>query len=226
MSDLPPPLIKIPVYHTPGVIKVIASACGVDPATVTPGSDLRSLGVDSLLLMEITYKLQRWPAISFRCSSSALALCRTVADVICLISSRPGSPVVVRKRASSTVSLLAISEEENDHHLFADTLGVEQSKLGVTDDLRSHGLDSLPAAEVLRALREEFNVSLPQDFFEKYRTVAQVQGQIWQHSAAHNSRAPTQTHSNPSSSILPLVSVASITCRFPRVGSRYLPAHG
>jgi len=88
-----------------------------------------------------------------------------VADVICLIPSRPGSPTVVRKRASSTVSLLAISEEENVHHLLADTLGVEQSKLGVTDDFRSHGLDSLSAAEVLRALREEFNVSLPQDLF-------------------------------------------------------------
>jgi len=209
--DLLPPPIKIPVDHTPEVIKIVASACGVDPATITPSSDLRSLGVDSLLLMEITYKLQRSPAISFRCSSSALALCHTVADVVCLIPSRPGSPVVVRKRANSTVPLLAIGEEENVHHLLAGTLGVEQSKLGVTDDLRSHGLDSLSAAEVLRVLREEFSVSLPHDFFEKYRTVAQVQSQIWKHSAAHNSRTPTQAHTNSSSSIPSLVSVASIT---------------
>jgi len=148
-----------------------------------------------------------------------------VADVICLIPSRPRSPAVVRKRAGSTVSLLAISEEENVH-LLADTLGVEQNKLGVTDDFRSHGLDSLSAAEVLRALREEFNVSLPHYFFEKYRTVAQVQGRIWQHSAAHNSRTPTLTHSNSCSSIPPLVSVASITsvdsCVLVR--GTYLPA--
>ena len=134
--------------------------------------------LDSLLPMEIAYKLQKSPPISFRCPSSALALCHAVADILSLISSRPGSPAVSRKRASSTVSLLAINEEETIHRLLADTLGVKQNKLGVTDDLESHGLDSLMATEVLRALREEFNVSLPQDFFAKYRTVAQVQGQM------------------------------------------------
>jgi iterative type I PKS product template protein len=211
LLDLPPPPFKVPVNHTPEVIKIIATACGVNPTMVTPSSDLRSLGVDSLLLMEITYKLQKSSAISFRCSSSALALCHTVADVISLIPSRPGSPVTVRKRACSTVSLLAISEEENIHHLLADTLGVEKSELGVTDDLGSHGLDSLSATEVLRALKEELNVSLPEDFFETYRTVAQVQAQIWQHSAAHAARAPTRTRISSSGSSIPsLVSVDSI----------------
>ena len=210
LLDLPPPPFKVLVNHTPEVIKIIATACGVDPTTVTPSSDLKSLGVDSLLLMEITYKLQKSSAISFRCSSSALALCHTVADVISLIPSRPGSPVAVRKRASSTVSLLAISEE-NVHHLLADTLGVQQSELGVTDDLGSHGLDSLSAAEVLRALKEELNVSLPEDFFETNRTVAQVQAQIWQHSAAHTLHAPTRIPTPSSRSSIPsLVSVDSI----------------
>ena len=211
LSDPPPPLFKIPVDHTPEVIKIIATACGVDPVTVSPSSDLKSLGVDSLLLMEITYKLQKSPAISFRCSSSALALCHTVADITSLIPSRPGSPIAVRKRASSTVSLLAISEEENVHHLLADALGVEQSKLGVTEDLSSHGLDSLSATEVLRALKEEFHVSLPQDFFEKYRTVAQTQAQIWQHSAVDTSHTPAWTHISSSGSSIPsLVSVDSV----------------
>ena len=210
MSDFPP-LTKIPADHTPEVIKIIATACGVDSVIVTPSSDLRSLGVDSLLLMEITHKLQKSSAISFRCSPSALAFCHTVADLISLIPSRPGSPIVARKRASSTVSLLAISEEENIHCLLADTLGVEQNKIGVTDDLWLHGLDCLLATEVLRALKEEFNVSLPQDFFENYRTVAQVQGQIWQHSAGNTSHAPTRSHSNSSRSPIPsLVSVGSI----------------
>jgi len=209
-SDLPP-LIKIPVDHTPEVIEIIATACGVDPATVTPSSDLRSLGVDSLLLMEIMYKLRKSSAILFRSSSSALALCYSVADVTSLILSRPGGPVAVRRRASSTVSLLAISEEENVHHLLANTLGVEQSNLGVTDDLGSHGLDSLSAAVILRALKEELNISLPQDFFEKHRTVAQVQGQIWQHSATHTYHTPTRTRSNSASTSCPsLVSVGSI----------------
>ena len=209
-SDLPP-LVRVPVDHTPEVAKVIATACGVDPAIVTPGSDLRSLGVDSLLLMEITHNLQKSSAISFKCPSSALALCHTVADLISLVSPRPGSPVVARKRASSTISLLAISEEESIHHLLADTLGIEQSELGVTDDLESHGLDSLAATKALRALKEEFNVPLPQDFFERYRTVAQVQGQIWQHSATQTSHAVPRTRSNSSrSSISSLVSVDSI----------------
>ena len=228
-----PLLVKIPAYHTPEVIKIIATACGVDPTMVTPGSDLRSLGIDSLLLMEIAHKLQRSLAITFRCSSSTLALCNTVADFISLIPSRPGSPVAARKRASSTVSLLAISEESNIHHLLADILGVEQSKLGVTDDLGSHGLDSLSAAEVLRALKEEFNISLPQDFFEKYRTVAQVQGQIWQHSAGNTSHIPTRTLSTSSSSMPSLVSVGSIAsvdscvlirgARLPVVAARTAP---
>jgi iterative type I PKS product template protein len=211
LLDLPPPLFKIPVDHTPEVIKIIAAACGVDPATITPSSDLRSLGIDSLLLMEIAHKLQKSSVISFRCPSSALAICHTVADVISLITSRPGSPVAVRKRASSTVSLLAINEEESIHHLLADALGVERGKLGVTDDLGSHGLDSLSAAEVLRAVKEEFNVSLPHDFFEKYRTVAQVQGQIWQYSAVHTPRFPMRSSSNSFSSIPSLVSLGSIT---------------
>lgn len=213
IPDLPPLLHKIPVSHTPEVIEIIATTCGVDPTTITPGSDLRSLGVDSLLLMEIAHRLQKLPAITFRYSSSVLALCHTVADIISLIGSRPGSPVIPRKRASSTVSLLAINEEENVHHLLANALGVERNKLGMTDDLGSHGLDSLSAAEVLRALKEEFNVSLPQDFFERYRTVAQVQAQIWQYSPPRASRTPyppARSHSNSFSSLPSLVSVGSI----------------
>jgi len=214
LLDSPHPPFKIAVDHTSEVIKIIATACGIDPSTVTPSSDLRSLGVDSLLSMEITYKLQKSPTISFRCSSSALTLCHTVADVISLIPQRPGSPVAVRKRASSTVSLLAISEEENIHNLLADTLGVEQSKLGVTDDLGSHGLDSLSAAEVLRTLKEELHLSLPRDFFEKYRTVAQVQAQIWQYSSPNISHTPAPTYPSPSTSSIPSLtsmdSVASV----------------
>lgn len=211
VSDFPS-LLEVPVDHMPEVVKIIATACRVDPIVVTPSSDLRSLGVDSLLLVEIAHELQRSPTISFRRSSSTLAFCHTVADLASLISSRPGSPAAARKRASSMVSLLAISEEENIRHLLADTLGVEQSELGVTDDLASHGLDSLSAIQVLRALKEEFNVSLPRDFFEKYRTVAQIQGQIWQHSAYNTSCALTRTGSNSSASSIPsLVSVGSTT---------------
>ena len=210
LLDAPHPLFKVTGDHTPEVIKIIGTACGIDPSTITPSSNLRSLGVDSLLSMEITYKLQKSPAISSRCSSSALALCHTVADVISLIPLRPGSPVAARKRASSTVSLLAISEEENIHNLLADTLGVEQSKLGVTDDLGSHGLDSLSAAEVLRTLKEELHLSLPQKFFERHRTVAQVQAQIWQYSSASTSHTPVLTHASSSRSSIPsLASLAS-----------------
>ena len=210
LLDSPLPLFKIPVDHTPEVVKIIAAACGIDPAMITPSSDLRSLGIDSLLLMEIAYKLQKSSVISFRCSSSALAICHTVADVISLVASRPGSPVAVRKRASSTVSLLAINEEESVHHLLADALRIDRSKLGVTDDLSSHGLDSPSAAEVLRAVKEEFNVSLPRDFFERYRTVAQVQGQILQHSAVQTSCLPTRSNNDSFGSIPSLVSVGSI----------------
>ena len=231
LSLLDPPhrLFKVTVDHTPEIIKIVAGACGIDPSTITPSSDLRSLGVDSLLSMEITHKLQKSPAISFKCSSSALALCHTVADVSSLIPLRPGSPVVVRKRASSTASLLAISEEENIHHLLADTLGVEQSKLGVTDDLGSHGLDTLSAAEVLRTLKEEFHLSPPQDFFEKHRTVAQVQAHIWQYSSANISHTPVPTLASSSSGSIPSLtstgstgSVASVdSCVLVR--SAYLP---
>lgn len=211
ISDFPP-LLEIPADHSPEAIKIIATACGVDPGTVTPSSDLRALGIDSLLLMEIAYKLQKSPPISFTRPSSTLALCHTVADILSLISSRPGSPAVSRKRASSTVSLLAINEEETIHRLLADTLGVKQSELGVTDDLESHGLDSLMATEMMRVLREEFNVSLPQDFFAKYRTVAQVQGQIWRLSAGSTSSAPMRARSISARSSVPsLVSVGSIT---------------
>ena len=227
LSDPPPPLFKHPVEHTPEVIKIIATACGVDPSAVTPCSDLRSLGVDSLLSMEIAYKLQKSARISLRCSSSALALCNTVADVVSLIPPRPGSPARVRKRASSTVSLLAISEEESVHHLLAATLGIEQSKLGVTDDLSSHGLDSAAAAEALRALKEEFHLSLPQDFFERYQTVAQVQGQIWQYSSADALHTLARTDANSSMSSVPsLVSAASIASDDSCVSARsvHLPA--
>ena len=210
VSDFPP-LLKIPADSAPEVINIIATVCGIDPGTVTPSSDLRALGIDSLLLMEITHKL-REPPVSSRCPSSTLALCNTVADILSLVSSQPGSPVVSRKRASSTISLLAINEEETIHRLLADTLGVEQNKLGVTDDLESHGLDSLTATEVLRELREEFSVSLPQDFFEKYRTVAQVQGQIWRLSAGSTSGAPMRARSASTRSSVPsLVSMGSIT---------------
>ncbi|ETW82343.1 polyketide synthase variant A [Heterobasidion irregulare TC 32-1] len=96
--DAPPP----PVGVTAEVARIVANACGLGlgqgPDAMDADRDLAEYGVDSLMLIEIAGDLRSaFPAANL--DSSALALCRTVLDIVEQVEARIRSNLVPRSDA-------------------------------------------------------------------------------------------------------------------------------
>ena len=98
--DAPPP----PVGVMAEVARIVANACGLGlgpgpgPDAMDAGRDLAEYGVDSLMLIEIAGDLRSaFPAANL--DSSALALCRTVLDIVEQVEARIRSNLVPRSDA-------------------------------------------------------------------------------------------------------------------------------
>jgi acyl carrier protein len=68
--------------------EIIANVCGADPSTISPDSELKSLGIDSLMTLELEDTLRGTYGVDI--SSLGVQHCRTVADVAKLVRDRSG----------------------------------------------------------------------------------------------------------------------------------------
>ncbi|KAF7327244.1 hypothetical protein MKEN_00301700 [Mycena kentingensis (nom. inval.)] len=176
----PPPVVDVEALVT----KLVAEACSVAISSVGGESDLASLGVDSLMFIEICGSLRTaFPGIgpALRCVSH----CKTVADL--------SNEVIVKLRSSPTPSLTPTARTRTPQTLVNDpvqldilptvdalptlakVLGLAADRMRSDADLDALGLDSLSAIEALYELKSQFGVDLPRDFFRRYKTPRDVQ---------------------------------------------------
>ncbi|KAH0578260.1 Acyl carrier protein [Termitomyces sp. J132] len=138
--------------------------------------DLASLGVDSLMLIELTGRL----GLAFteaHLNAHMLSFYTTVADIIREVSTRmcvksttrSDSPITVLSGASTPRTLfqedapsdLTQNEELDVKDILASVLGLATYDINNNVDFDSLGLDSLTSIEMLLALKNEFDLELP-----------------------------------------------------------------
>ncbi|KAF5386448.1 hypothetical protein D9757_005864 [Collybiopsis confluens] len=172
------------------IFKVIAETCGVEPQHFTADTPLDALGIDSLMLIELSAKLQTlFPKLELQLRS--LYSCRTIADILRLSSSIFGleepmrSPTVTCVDSVASTPTTAVAEDlmsdcfierpPDVRSIVSSVLDVPWENIGDHDALEMFGLDSLAAIEVLQALQTQSGLQLPTNFLDDHSTVAALQ---------------------------------------------------
>ncbi|KAJ4473122.1 putative polyketide synthase [Lentinula aciculospora] len=190
----PPNFVNVAGELRSRVFEAIADTCGVSPEQITANTALDALGIDSLMLIELSAKLQ-FLSSKIDLQLQSLYSCKTVADIIQRSSSVLGLGNIPALTVISPSTTCAESEPPSPSTLAADdgldtvkfradgyfdVKSIISTALNTTEafedntDLEYLGLDSLASIEVLHTLQVHFGRQLPSDFLRKYRTVAAV----------------------------------------------------
>jgi len=172
------------------VSRIVSDTCDISLSAIGLDTDLNSLGVDSLMSIEIFGKLEEsFPNVAL--DATALSHCRSISDIVkhIPVSSSPPSETSV---FSSPRTLVAVEEKlPEPPRLVVDGPDVKQLLASVLDisakditddaDFEDLGLDSLTSIEALGALKGQFNLDLPGEFFHSYKTARAVQSYLATH---------------------------------------------
>ncbi|KAF7337824.1 Non-reducing polyketide synthase terA [Mycena venus] len=183
----PPPVADVEAI----VLKLIADCCDIPASSVDVHVDLASMGVDSMLSIEILGAL-RSTFSGAGLDSRALSFCTTVADIIREVDSKVRCAPFLRmthtmseETFSSSRTLLddktldSIPEVTLDViRILSSVLEVSVDSLTLDADLNALGLDSMTAIEALHVLKTEFGLALPSDFFIWCSTPRAIQAYI------------------------------------------------
>ncbi|KAF7776218.1 hypothetical protein Agabi119p4_4611 [Agaricus bisporus var. burnettii] len=175
------------------VRRVVSETCRVDASAIGRESSLDSLGVDSLMSIEVLGKLREtFPAFTF--GANALQNCRSISDIIQHVPLGPSSSGRTFSECSifSPRTLVALQEKLSEppslnvnevdvKMLLADILEIGIEDMADDADFESLGLDSLTSIEALGALEGKYKLELPGDFFSSHRTVKAVQSYLDTH---------------------------------------------
>ncbi|RDB14789.1 Non-reducing polyketide synthase terA [Hypsizygus marmoreus] len=181
------------------IIDIVSRTCDITVENLDVHMDLTSLGVDSLMFIEIAAKVQNvFPDADF--SAQALSFCNTIADIGREVSlkldlrntARSRSPATDRSGTSTPRTAMTDDTLLEDSDLTTDgEINVKQVLASILDvnvkdidddlDLESLGLDSLTSIEALHALKSEFALDLPADFFSTFNTARSVHSYVASH---------------------------------------------
>ncbi|KAF4571087.1 Type I Iterative Polyketide synthase (PKS) [Pleurotus pulmonarius] len=187
------------------VLKIVSETCDISLSTLGVDTDLNALGVDSLMSIEIFGKLEAlFPNVEL--NAEALSHCSSVADIVRELSvslsssTAPASPptaapsqTAYESSVPSSPATLAVdvpSKLEPPRMSINSTSGPDVKQLlasvldvsvrEIRDDVNFDelGLDSLTSIEAIAAIKTEFGLDVPGDFFEHCATARAVEGYI------------------------------------------------
>ncbi|KAJ6614787.1 putative polyketide synthase [Mycena sp. CBHHK59/15] len=143
-----PPSLALVVDVDAIVLKLVSETCDIPASTIDINTDLASIGIDSMMSIEIYGGLKNaFPEAEL--DAHPLELDATILD---------GKLDVIQ--------------------ILSSVLEVGVDSLGEDVDLDTLGLDSLTSIEALHALKTEFGLDLPSDFFTMHSTPRAVQNYI------------------------------------------------
>ncbi|KAK7026520.1 hypothetical protein VNI00_015600 [Paramarasmius palmivorus] len=154
------------------VLGILSEACGMEVSAINSTSSLDSLGVDSLMSIELLERLKAaFPSIPL--DHDFLSHCNNTADLISALSAIDveGSCTLVTPPAEDSPTLPPTPQS------ISSELPVEQDLAGHFDSL---GLDSLASIEVLHELKTKHNLNLPDDVFHQYPTLRSLKDYLAQ----------------------------------------------
>ncbi|KAJ7575637.1 putative polyketide synthase [Mycena floridula] len=166
------------------IMKMVAETCDVALSAFDSSTSLDSLGVDSLMLIEILTKLQlAFPETYI--TPHSLAFCKTTAEIVLEINAARSSLTPPVTAVSSPRTLVAdeklaepmpflIDGAPDIKELIASVLDLKPDELTDDTTFEALGLDSLTSIEVLHTLRTRFHLDLPNDFFYLHPRISAV----------------------------------------------------
>ncbi|KAF8224464.1 polyketide beta-ketoacyl-synthase [Tricholoma matsutake] len=198
------------------IIKLVSETCGLSTAVLDVNVDLTSLGIDSLMSIEIFSNLDHaFPDTNL--NIHLLSYCKSIADIIQEVStalrysrgvdegtssaqsSVPSSPrTLVMDDKFCDAGLLGVGGELDVERLLVSALDLNVRDIHDDLDLASLGLDSLTSIEILSSLKNEFGLELPGNFFAAFPTIRAVKSYLSSQGLAGEKLAPL---SNPSTNM-------------------------
>ncbi|KAJ7613846.1 putative polyketide synthase [Mycena polygramma] len=209
----PPPTADVDAI----VLKLVSVTCDIPASSVDIITDLASIGIDSMMSIELVGSLRSaFPGA--RLDTRSLSFCTTVADICrevnTMVQSSPQTPSLSVTQTASVESssprTTLFSETPLNHdfvipdggpdvmQLLASVLEIGVDNLGADTNLDALGLDSLTAIEALHALKMEYGLDLPGDFLMKCSTPRAIQAYIWgpTYAPSTGNPSPVVLHSN------------------------------
>ncbi|KAL0573556.1 hypothetical protein V5O48_008404 [Marasmius crinis-equi] len=192
---LPPTFVtEQPSFASKDVLRIVAETCDMDPSLLVSTSSLDSLGIDSLMSIELVEKLRdASPLLTI--DPSNLATCRTIGDLVDMVGLQPRS-----QSPSSTIDEAHVypptplsMESESDY--ISDSSSKPTNTATPTDIIRDAlasvlnmpsgdiaedtpfdllGLDSLASIELIHELQTNHSLPLPENFFVEYPTLVAI----------------------------------------------------
>ncbi|THU92749.1 polyketide synthase [Dendrothele bispora CBS 962.96] len=167
------------------VLRIVSETCAVASAKVKDDTDLSSLGVDSMMFIEILEKLKQ-SFTNLNVDPQAFQTCHTVSEMVHSVSSAlPATPVLSQKS-----EVVAVKREEEARivegkserteqldlkQILASVLDMDAKNIPDDADFDSLGLDSLSAIEALKAFKVALKMDLPDDYFTLHPTIKAIQ---------------------------------------------------
>ncbi|KAJ7634563.1 putative polyketide synthase [Roridomyces roridus] len=184
-SPSPPPAADIDCI----VMKLVSELCSIPLSAVTLDADLAALGIDSMMSIEMFAALSAaFPTAEL--DARALSFGTTVADICNEVASKvemPGKTAISEGTATprtlideklSDVDELVSTGVPDVIAVLSSVLEISINNLTPETELANVGLDSLTTIEALHALKTEFGLNLPSDFFANYPTPQAIQAYI------------------------------------------------
>jgi iterative type I PKS product template protein len=174
-----------------GVIKVITEACSADPKDISIDLEVERLGIDSLMLLKLSYDLSKiFPGFGY--PSRELSKCRTIRDVVDAVATfvsggsphehsvYPFSPAASSSMVSTPRTMVHTpGGSPCVKKIFAHILEVDEEDIQEDTRLSLLGLDSLSSIEAIHTLRHEYGVNVPGDLLSSPQaTIRDINSQI------------------------------------------------
>ncbi|KZT73005.1 ketoacyl-synt-domain-containing protein [Daedalea quercina L-15889] len=162
------------------ILGLIAHMCDIPVAHVTPDSRLDYLGVDSLMSIELTGRLnEHYSSLSL--SPRTLGSFDRIGDLIELIKRHCSTPADVKLDWSLSGTERSDCLIEDDFsctryvkNILSAVLDIPTEKLADDEQLDRLGLDSLSSIEVRHTFSSAFHVHVPQGIFVRCKTVGEL----------------------------------------------------
>ncbi|KAL0577637.1 polyketide beta-ketoacyl-synthase [Marasmius crinis-equi] len=185
------------------VQKIVAETCGLPISGVDTSADLVSLGVDSLMTIEISTRLQTlFPAAKIHARD--LPSLHTVADIAAEITSRGdlastpiGKPSVLVPFPSPAISaqIDGVDVVERVQKVIAETCDLPPSAVDISANLTFVGVDSLMKVEILSRLQALFpDAGLDGRSLSSLNTVSEIVAEL---SSREDRPVPPSASSRP-----------------------------
>ncbi|KAK7035442.1 polyketide beta-ketoacyl-synthase [Paramarasmius palmivorus] len=179
------PAISAPPFSSGNVLEqvrqAVADTCDLPATSMDVSADLTSLGVDSLMSIEIFGRLQAlFPNADL--DPRVLSHLHTISEIAAEVVSKAGeiTPAATPESSGTVVEdvatdAAALEDQGADvKTVVADVLGVSAEELSDDTDLESLGLDSLTSIEVMQAVHDTLSVALPQHLLASHPTIRAI----------------------------------------------------